>query len=1776
MKLKIFKSAALGFLFLVVAWTSPPAYGNTQSNIYVTAGRVALFSDVLTYGGLVTANASFRQAVAADATDMTAHLFYSFTRLAAFGLTQGTGGDPTLRDLLEAFGTIYNLDTTTDLGPPFQSPATYPDTAPTADEVVAFLTGPFTAEIDAIISEDLDVILAAGGDLSTHHADFLTQLTMAETGELYDTDVDYGDVLSYKAALQMLKAMIQVIATYDTANLDIDQLLNAVTIDINTDLLDAYQEFLTLLPTSSTTIASAKNSLLAAITTFNGAIDFIEAETDDQLNDFITLDEDGGDLEEVQYLLAKTEESLTSGQPVDVGYIEEQWRIVDGQGRVAEMWIDREMDNTFNDGDYWSMNGDQFLAGGGWVDGFSIDGSTATILLSNNWDWDCPFSATLTGTISGDGMSITAGSYTYTYTGNTCSPPGSGTFSATQTGYYEESLLVDLNEFFNADEPLILRDYLPTVDQDPYNDEVFITAMPADRTLSGFFPDGLPLEDGEGIDRVFVWGGHSANGPFTNFTCFVNGLAPWNIESLTVYGPYDTTVNFDLANSLTHHYQHGTLYATSAGPLPEGLYTFELLDDEGRRYYEEKYYTSNLLAKVDMTGGISPASQAYTNSTTPTFSWQGVTNDLIAPLYYRLRIMDWNKKMIIYDSELSTVTSATVPQGFLEPDQAYKWQVQVFDSATTLAANNFSVSDWRSFATGDAAAPLAIDKAFVRTRLIPEADFEKTQFGIKLKGPAPFAGSTITIKNPAGSVFYTFTTEDLHPNGLYIHHEDGIVADGTYTFTVLDGRNNTTEVTADRSLAAAPLPAPFPLGINYEGFLQTITPTLTWTPVVGTVAPLYYRVKIMDYNFNLIYESDYLEDTYSLQLPAGILKVNSPYLWKVEVYDAASGANNLAESPRRPFFVEADGPTATIAGQVSVAPEIGYQSGDMLYIGVFDSQQALEDGVTDGLYSFTALDDTGVFTIYNLPLDTQLYIGGRWDADNNGALTTGDWRGAYSANPLVLNTADTTTTGIDLTINTRFEASSPLVGSAGLVELTHTYDGYSHAWLTMAGRIVFNNDGTGSLDLQRNDNGSTWQGQTNFEYLVEDNNDGSLTAWLSDGYNPSRPTRMVVADNGTMAITDGTTHTEMPPGHAQKTSLSITLDPAREYANSDLYGDYYLIGYEFDASYSEYISFSAILTADGAGGYGDLSQLTVNNYNNVASGSDPGGTYAVNPDGSFNLDGGGLGFIGADGAIAAFTNPDNADAFSSYFLMKRGDRPYSTPDLAGTWALAGFGDESGDQFTADFGTMTCDAAGNCMLAMRSQTNDTTEFWSGTAAQDGSPLQVATDGSFGASAVQGYPFYAGAIGNDGHTVILNTSFGPDPNRRHIFIGVRKESAVNLAGVPYGDVNGDGLVGMADAIQALQVLVNLHSGPFNSLADVDEDQKIGLAEAIYIMQNLAGHRGHTDPPPEPAIYTANGTYTYVPGSPGSLTANTTFSTFACEGFEVGTEQMAVVELTETTFTWEEPDGYRNTWTRETGTAGDLVGTWLMTHAPNAWELTINGDNTFTLTGYILDCGDYGPYEESEVYSVWSGTSRTMSAAAMDDSMVLHFHIWAPQYEVTQVTVDGPSLPSPSLFLPCDLETKNDIVVDDFCSTEIQGNAGGYPVTIAPQVGDTYTFTVTRANSSQETIFQTLGNVMLEAPQVTSPTGHTLNDANLDGTLNATWTTPAGVTADEIILTGTVCTASYDCVYVNGTVDSATSGFINLPATINTVPVASVNIDVRVHHGNDVFTNCFYEFE
>jgi hypothetical protein len=136
----------------------------------------------------------------------------------------------------------------------------------------------------------------------------------------------------------------------------------------------------------------------------------------------------------------------------------------------------------------------------------------------------------------------------------------------------------------------------------------------------------------------------------------------------------------------------------------------------------------------------------------------------------------------------------------------------------------------------------------------------------------------------------------------------------------------------------------------------------------------------------------------------------------------------------------------------------------------------------------------------------------------------------------------------------------------------------------------------------------------------------------------------------------------------------------------------------------------------------------------------------------------------------------------------------------------------------------------------------------------------------------------------------------------------------------------------------------------VGDVDGDGVVGLQEAIYALQVTSGSRPATimDPDLTPQ-YSAWGTYTY---SSGNITANFTFSNFIREGGPPPGEhvfQLSVIELSSTQMIVRDPGNNTQTWFRKMGSAGDVVGRWERTDGTSTFAFILDSDGSMHYSAY-----------------------------------------------------------------------------------------------------------------------------------------------------------------------------------------------------------------------------------
>jgi hypothetical protein len=138
---------------------------------------------------------------------------------------------------------------------------------------------------------------------------------------------------------------------------------------------------------------------------------------------------------------------------------------------------------------------------------------------------------------------------------------------------------------------------------------------------------------------------------------------------------------------------------------------------------------------------------------------------------------------------------------------------------------------------------------------------------------------------------------------------------------------------------------------------------------------------------------------------------------------------------------------------------------------------------------------------------------------------------------------------------------------------------------------------------------------------------------------------------------------------------------------------------------------------------------------------------------------------------------------------------------------------------------------------------------------------------------------------------------------------------------------------------------------------------------------GGDGDDDGDNTPQTFTASGNYTYNPDT-GMLVLTFVVSEFIACGPAVGDEFEDVDSITATIMHWVDDD---LTWTRDSGTADDILGTWnYVDEDGNAYEITFNNDGTMIVVADIIDCDDI------DVSGTWDLT-YTIDLAGMDTNFL-----------------------------------------------------------------------------------------------------------------------------------------------------------------------------------------------
>jgi len=192
-------------------------------------------------------------------------------------------------------------------------------------------------------------------------------------------------------------------------------------------------------------------------------------------------------------------------------------------------------------------------------------------------------------------------------------------------------------------------------------------------------PQGVPLLENPAVLSMTI----PPYGPDMGYWLGVMSrtTAPWDVDYLRITdgasGVYDWTGRIDYWFSHPCYYSY---FMWGSTPILDGNYAFEMQDWATQTGTTNATFTYAPVPPVAEETRY-PEPNAYMGANTPlTFSWAPlVTGD--TSYLYRLRIRDFNERIVWYDSPYGSETSVTVPEGLLPSGSSYKWQVMVMDTA---------------------------------------------------------------------------------------------------------------------------------------------------------------------------------------------------------------------------------------------------------------------------------------------------------------------------------------------------------------------------------------------------------------------------------------------------------------------------------------------------------------------------------------------------------------------------------------------------------------------------------------------------------------------------------------------------------------------------------------------------------------------------------------------------------------------------------------------------------------------------------------------------------------------------------------------------------------------------------------------------------------------------------------------------------------------------------------------------------------------------------------
>ena len=523
----------------------------------------------------------------------------------------------------------------------------------------------------------------------------------------------------------------------------------------------------------------------------------------------------------------------------------------------------------------------------------------------------------------------------------------------------------------------------------------------------------------------------------------VTGVPAWDVESVAITPPegMDSQVISNLRYNFSYTSDAGTILGPLLGswlfPIEGGTYEYDFKLWDGSSLTNPPIstdYLGNDLPVVD--AGLSPPNNEYTGTTTPTLSWDPVVDDIDDSLYYRVVIEILNEQDFnVWTSDLITSLasmSVIVPPDILSENDAYRWFVEVYDSDSVATAQNISRSDSNRFYTGNLTTPLSIIWTRTNSRVRPGR--YEVQLGIGTAGPAPWhAEVLIEGSDTNDNVSQTLTESSFYNAEFYYGTRSETsaenLADQGFTFTVTDNRSGADPPSLSTTTTlVSNWTIPFHQSdemyqVPEDGYLYTTTPTFSWEALAGLIE---YRIVFYSYgNYRFYWGSPWSTDL-SVVVPAGILKKDSSYQWRVETRDSSDFTTaNRGRGDLLPFFIADDKAPLSVTGQITIGDPPGYSSGNLIHIEATDSPD-WPGGTKFSVVKIFPSSLPANYTLHNIPRDQNVYFHALWDKDGSESISIGDYKGLTD---VVTPATGDVPSGVNIDLSTELAAASSFGGT---------------------------------------------------------------------------------------------------------------------------------------------------------------------------------------------------------------------------------------------------------------------------------------------------------------------------------------------------------------------------------------------------------------------------------------------------------------------------------------------------------------------------------------------------------------------------------------------------------------------------------------------------------------------------------------------------------------------------------------------------------------------------